>query len=328
MIVYVASRSHPGADGIPAGLELRSSRARGAALRSHLSRPHLRGVRFTSARWRRSSLSSAGISRTSSVRSRRAASIERRKEIGFLVIGTVPIVVVGLPCAAPPTGGSTRCGSSGSGGWRRRRCSLWRSDGPPEPRPRFPSAVGAFGIGVAQSVALAPGASRSGFSIGAGMIVGLRPERAARFSFLLSIPAVAGAGALTLGMDCASRLQERQTFSASSSARASRSSSGSSRSACCSSSSAAGACGLSPPTAERYRSRHSSSRRLADALRAVGWSRGRRRQRPEPARRRERRASPGDSPVAAPASRRPAEAATSVRRGRSGRMGRRACGRR
>jgi undecaprenyl-diphosphatase len=49
-------------------------------------------------------------------------------------------------------------------------------------------------IGVAQAIALIPGTSRSGSTITAGMILGLKKEVAARFSFLLGIPVVAGAG--------------------------------------------------------------------------------------------------------------------------------------
>ncbi|MFN3781050.1 MAG: undecaprenyl-diphosphatase UppP [Candidatus Kapaibacteriota bacterium] len=45
-------------------------------------------------------------------------------------------------------------------------------------------------IGLAQSLALIPGVSRSGATITAGMMLGLKREEAARFSFLLSIPAV------------------------------------------------------------------------------------------------------------------------------------------
>lgn len=52
-------------------------------------------------------------------------------------------------------------------------------------------------IGLAQSVALVPGISRSGASIVAGLFQGIKREEAARFSFLLGIPAMLGAGLLT-----------------------------------------------------------------------------------------------------------------------------------
>jgi undecaprenyl-diphosphatase len=56
----------------------------------------------------------------------------------------------------------------------------------------------ALGIGVAQAVALIPGTSRSGVTISAGLFEGVSREAAARFSFLLSIPAILGAGVLKL----------------------------------------------------------------------------------------------------------------------------------
>jgi undecaprenyl-diphosphatase len=56
------------------------------------------------------------------------------------------------------------------------------------------SFLHAFGIGVAQTIALVPGISRSGISISAGLFLGLKREAAARFSFLLATPVVAGAG--------------------------------------------------------------------------------------------------------------------------------------
>ncbi|MCX6777868.1 MAG: undecaprenyl-diphosphate phosphatase [Candidatus Micrarchaeota archaeon] len=53
----------------------------------------------------------------------------------------------------------------------------------------------AFIIGIAQGIAVAPGISRSGATIGAGMLMGIERTEAARFSFIAAIPAVIGAGA-------------------------------------------------------------------------------------------------------------------------------------
>ena len=51
-------------------------------------------------------------------------------------------------------------------------------------------------LGMAQALALAPGVSRSGVTISAGRVLGLDRDSAARFAFLLLVPAVAGATAL------------------------------------------------------------------------------------------------------------------------------------
>ncbi len=51
-------------------------------------------------------------------------------------------------------------------------------------------------VGFAQSIALIPGSSRSGTTITAGLFLGLKRETAARFSFLLSVPAILGSGLL------------------------------------------------------------------------------------------------------------------------------------
>ncbi len=56
----------------------------------------------------------------------------------------------------------------------------------------------AMWIGLAQATALVPGVSRSGATICAALVLGLRRSDAARFSFLLGIPAIAGAGLLEL----------------------------------------------------------------------------------------------------------------------------------
>ena len=50
-------------------------------------------------------------------------------------------------------------------------------------------------IGVAQSIALIPGISRSGATISMGLFLGLRRDQAAKYAFMLSGPIIAGAGA-------------------------------------------------------------------------------------------------------------------------------------
>lgn len=54
-------------------------------------------------------------------------------------------------------------------------------------------------IGVAQAIAIIPGTSRSGITMSAARALGFTRPEAARFSFLLGIPAIAGAGVLVLG---------------------------------------------------------------------------------------------------------------------------------
>lgn len=56
----------------------------------------------------------------------------------------------------------------------------------------------ALAVGLAQAAAIAPGISRSGATIGAGLALGLARRQAARFSFLLSLPIILAAGAFKL----------------------------------------------------------------------------------------------------------------------------------
>ena len=58
--------------------------------------------------------------------------------------------------------------------------------------------MNSFIVGIAQAIAIVPGISRSGSTIFAATKLGMNKKRAAEFSFLLSIPAILGAGILQL----------------------------------------------------------------------------------------------------------------------------------
>ena len=98
-----------------------------------------------------------------------------------------------VAAASPGTGAGTRAERVGRGA----------PAAPPDPADaevelkRLPVAKAA-GIGLAQALALVPGTSRSGVTISAGLFQGVSRGTAARFSFLLSIPAILGAGILKL----------------------------------------------------------------------------------------------------------------------------------
>ena len=68
----------------------------------------------------------------------------------------------------------------------------------------------AVSIGLAQSMALVPGVSRSGATITLGLLLGLRREEAAKFSFLMSVPIIAGAGSLKVAQVIAAGMDMQQ----------------------------------------------------------------------------------------------------------------------
>ncbi len=72
---------------------------------------------------------------------------------------------------------------------------LWAADksGAKDKAAEKMGIAGAILTGAAQALALIPGVSRSGITMTAGLFLGLKKEEAAEFSFLLSIPAIAGA---------------------------------------------------------------------------------------------------------------------------------------
>jgi len=79
---------------------------------------------------------------------------------------------------------------------RRRRASAEERPLSPGAGVQLPAWWGALVIGLAQALAILPGISRSGSTIAAGLAIGLAPVAAARFSFLLAIPAILGAAVL------------------------------------------------------------------------------------------------------------------------------------
>jgi undecaprenyl-diphosphatase len=118
----------------------------------------------------------------------------------YLAIGTVPIVVLGLGLKDFIVGDARSlyvvAGALITVGIvmhvvDRRASGLRAMD--------TITAADALLIGLAQSLALVPGVSRSGSTIVAALLLGLRRPDAARFSFLLGIPAIAGAGVYEIG---------------------------------------------------------------------------------------------------------------------------------
>jgi undecaprenyl-diphosphatase len=82
---------------------------------------------------------------------------------------------------------------------RRRRPEAGDGEGDSDPRiAERLSLRQAAAIGTAQAAALIPGISRSGMTMGGGLLVGLSNEDAAKFGFLLATPVIAAAGFLKL----------------------------------------------------------------------------------------------------------------------------------
>jgi undecaprenyl-diphosphatase len=116
----------------------------------------------------------------------------------YIIVGTLPIVVIGLSLQKVIEGGITKdlmvIGSALVGLALLLEVAerVARFNRPVESVTMRDALI----IGLAQACALVPGASRSGTTITAGLFRGLTREGAARFSFLLSIPAVASSGLL------------------------------------------------------------------------------------------------------------------------------------
>jgi undecaprenyl-diphosphatase len=117
----------------------------------------------------------------------------------YIGLGSLPIIVLGLIFQHSIENtfrnlyliAFTLAGFALVLGWADRRAALVRSLGDLTPRH-------AVIFGFAQALALIPGVSRSGGTITAGLLLGYTREAAARYSFLLAIPAVLGSGLFEL----------------------------------------------------------------------------------------------------------------------------------
>jgi undecaprenyl-diphosphatase len=120
-----------------------------------------------------------------------------RRLVAYLLLGTVPAGLAGLfledlveEAFSRPALAGTMLLITAAALWATRRI-------PEGALPETGMGAGrALLIGVAQSLALLPGLSRSGATLVAGLALGLEREAAFRFSFLLSIPAITGAALL------------------------------------------------------------------------------------------------------------------------------------
>ncbi len=120
-------------------------------------------------------------------------------KVGYWVaLATVPVVIVGF-LASDLIEASTRSLQVVAWSFIIWGVVLYLADRFSRLHQKDLTAVGwkrSLMIGLAQVIALIPGTSRSGITITAGLLSGLKREQAARFSFLLGIPTIAAAGAL------------------------------------------------------------------------------------------------------------------------------------
>ena len=111
-----------------------------------------------------------------------------------IAIGTVPVAVVGLAAADAITGSLRTAGVAATSLAAGAAVMLVAERS--RTRTRGETTLGpweALGLGIAQAAALVPGVSRSGAVLTVAMLLGLRRERAARFAFLLGVPAIMAA---------------------------------------------------------------------------------------------------------------------------------------
>jgi undecaprenyl-diphosphatase len=150
-----------------------------------------------------------GLWRSLAMREIRADDVEAR--LGWLLVaGTIPVGVIGLLLETPlrklfasPQTAAAFLIVNGAAlllfeRLRRRPPRSGDYLGDSDQRIAKLSWRQAIAVGTSQVAALIPGISRSGFSMGGGLLVGLSNEDAARYGFLLATPVILAAAALKL----------------------------------------------------------------------------------------------------------------------------------
>ena len=146
-----------------------------------------------------------------SIRRREIAPNDADARLGWLlVVGTIPAGILGLTLehplrtlfASPASAAAFLIANGlllfGAELLRRRppRPDDWKGDA--DARIARLKWRQAFAVGTAQAIALIPGFSRSGATMGGGLVVGLSNEDAARYAFLLATPIIGAAAMLKL----------------------------------------------------------------------------------------------------------------------------------
>jgi undecaprenyl-diphosphatase len=125
---------------------------------------------------------------------------EQKRLLWWIVVGTIPAIVLGLFLKQGGYLESFRSTTLVAVNLIVYGLLLGLADwiGPRRKRYEDMTLTDAVIVGLAQALALIPGTSRSGVTMTAARFLGYERVEAARFSFLLSIPAVAGAGTLAV----------------------------------------------------------------------------------------------------------------------------------
>jgi undecaprenyl-diphosphatase len=136
---------------------------------------------------------------TNSLRNRELRRDPLAKLGWFVILGTLPIAILGLALQDPIASGFRDLRLVAMAlvlfaiviGFVDQRATTTRSID-------SLTTKDALALGFAQALALIPGVSRSGGTIAAGLAIGLKREAAARYSFLLAIPAVLASAGLEM----------------------------------------------------------------------------------------------------------------------------------